>query len=74
MHLLLQGWRLEVKSYPILTQKGAWRSRGTSPRYGGFYTQDEVRLAEPTTWRLACDRRLKSLIADKHCSIASPAA
>lgn len=50
-----QGWRIEIKSRPKLTEKAAWRN-GTlighytaSPqkfdttRYGGFYTQDEVR-------------------------------
>jgi N-acetyl-beta-hexosaminidase len=37
-----QGWRLEVRAYPLLTGIGGWR--GTGPdRYGGFYTQDEVR-------------------------------
>lgn len=50
-----QGWRLEIKSYPKLTEVGAWRkatlighfkdtpARYDSTRYGGFYTQDEVR-------------------------------
>jgi hexosaminidase len=51
-----QGWRIEIKKYPKLTQAGAWRSGtgfGMSPeastaydrrgRYGGFYTQDEIR-------------------------------
>ena len=47
-----QGWRVEVKKYPRLTEVGAWRN-GTvlghnSPvndgiRYGGYYTQDEIR-------------------------------
>ena len=47
-----QGWRMEVKKYPKLTEVGAWRS-GTcigkdfdssdGIRYGGFYTQDEMR-------------------------------
>lgn len=46
------GWRLEIKAYPKLTEQGAWRgddevlppSRGSgSERYGGFYTQDEIR-------------------------------
>jgi hexosaminidase len=52
-----QGWRLEIKKYPKLTEVGAWRvdrsdlhwnSRGL-PRpgekatYGGFYSQDEVK-------------------------------
>ena len=38
---LLQGWRLEVKQFPRLTEVGAWRQAG-GERYGGFYTQDEV--------------------------------
>jgi hexosaminidase len=48
-----QGWRIEIKKYPRLTQVGAWRNGtiiGRYPglgndgiRYGGFYTQDEIR-------------------------------
>jgi hexosaminidase len=49
-----QGWRIAVKRYPKLTQVGGWRSetqvgrdhdpyRGDGQRYGGYYTQDEVR-------------------------------
>jgi hexosaminidase len=47
-----QGWRIEIKKYPKLTEIGAWRAstppygkrRGSDgKRYGGFYTQDEVR-------------------------------
>ena len=44
-----QGWRLEIRKYPKLTEVGAWRE-GTPPygnrkandgkRYGGFYTQN----------------------------------
>ena len=47
-----QGWRMEVKKYPKLTEISAWRN-GTcigkdfdsndGVRYGGFYTQDEMR-------------------------------
>jgi hexosaminidase len=46
-----QGWRIEIKKYPALTRKGAWRN-GTSightkesdgKHYGGFYTQKEIR-------------------------------
>ena len=46
-----QGWRMEIKKYPELTKVGAWRS-GTkigksetfdTVRYGGFYTQEELR-------------------------------
>ena len=42
-----QGWRLEIKKYPKLTQVGAWRSdpgaARSYPKYGGFYTQDQAR-------------------------------
>lgn len=50
-----QGWRIEIKKYPKLTEVGAWRDStvnahySTSPRtytverYGGFYTQEEVK-------------------------------
>ncbi len=51
-----QGWRLEIKQYPKLTDVGAWRNgtlvgrarRGTEPtfdakRHGGFYTQEDAR-------------------------------
>ncbi len=37
-----QGWRLEIKRYPRLTEVGAWRTQN-GKRYGGFYTQDEMR-------------------------------
>jgi len=52
-----QGWRLEIKQYPRLTQVGAWRPQTIIGRpdrdstkwrfdgqpHGGFYTQDDVR-------------------------------
>jgi hexosaminidase len=43
-----QGWRIEIKKYPRLTEIGAWRY-GDQPwqfdgrRHGGFYTQDDIR-------------------------------
>ena len=46
------GWRIEIKKYPYLTEKGAWRGPNEvipsaygsgNKRYGGFYTQDEVK-------------------------------
>lgn len=47
-----QGWRVEIKKYPELTEIGAWRD-GTvighngklydSIRHGGFYSQEELR-------------------------------
>ena len=51
-----EGWRIEIKSYPYLTKKGAWNVRrvGTFGNfappaadelrdYGGFYTQEDIR-------------------------------
>jgi len=50
-----QGWRVEIRKYPKLTDTGAYRketlvghSRNKPPvydgiRYGGFYSQDEIR-------------------------------
>lgn len=42
-----QGWRLEIRKYPKLTQVGAWRrdpgAAARYPKYGGFYTQDQAR-------------------------------
>ena len=52
-----QGWRIEIKKYPKLTEIGAWRDEtliGYSLRpkeeytydgkkHGGFYTQEEIR-------------------------------
>jgi hexosaminidase len=51
-----QGWRIEIKKYPLLTQLGAWRDAthfgmdpkasttyGPDGRYGGFYTQADIR-------------------------------
>ncbi|MDR2799147.1 MAG: beta-N-acetylhexosaminidase, partial [Bifidobacteriaceae bacterium] len=47
-----QGWRIEIKKYPRLTEIGAYRKRsqvgGGDPQYdsrphGGFYTQNDLR-------------------------------
>ena len=41
-----QGWRIEIRAFPRLTEVGAWRASGGSggdERYGGFYSQDDVR-------------------------------
>ncbi|MEU9795501.1 beta-N-acetylhexosaminidase [Streptomyces sparsogenes] len=56
LHLHLtddQGWRLEIRRYPRLTEVGAWRERTklghrASPLWderphGGYYTQDDIR-------------------------------
>ncbi len=38
-----QGWRVEIKKYPLLTEVGAWRTDGDGERYGGYYTQEDIR-------------------------------
>ncbi len=48
-----QGWRIEIKKYPKLTQVGAYRNGTTIGRYpgtgntntvyGGYYTQDQIK-------------------------------
>jgi len=38
-----QGWRIEIKKYPKLTKVGAWRIEPDGTRYGGFYTQNQIR-------------------------------
>ncbi len=47
-----QGWRLEIKKYPLLTEVGSFRagtqtttdrSKHDGKRYGGYYTQEQVR-------------------------------
>jgi len=52
-----QGWRIEIKKYPKLTETGAWRvdredklwnereaqKPGEKATYGGFYTQEQVK-------------------------------
>ncbi|GAA0721853.1 glycoside hydrolase family 20 protein [Dokdonella soli] len=38
-----QGWRIEIKKYPRLTEVGAWRIESDGSRYGGFYTQEQIR-------------------------------
>ncbi len=50
-----QGWRIEIKKYPKLTQVGAFRAQTLTTHgaeqpfvydgqpYGGFYTQDQIR-------------------------------
>ncbi|MCG7427051.1 family 20 glycosylhydrolase [Helcobacillus sp. ACRRO] len=62
LHLHLtddQGWRFEVRSYPRLTEVGAWRDATVvgkptftdadeyvQERHGGFYTQAELRMLD----------------------------
>lgn len=60
LHLHLvddQGWRIEIKKYPKLTEIGAWRvdhedqhwnarpkqQPGEQATYGGFYTQEDIK-------------------------------
>jgi hexosaminidase len=50
-----QGWRIEIRKYPKLTEFGAWREESVAghlrdkplkydgKRHGGFYTQDDIR-------------------------------
>ena len=47
-----QGWRVEIKKYPRLTEVGAWRQRTVIgrnmgiyewKRYGGYFTQEQIR-------------------------------
>lgn len=40
-----QGWRIEIKSRPELTEKGAFRKEGGSPQGpdNGFYTQEDIK-------------------------------
>ncbi|WP_242204247.1 beta-N-acetylhexosaminidase [Aestuariivivens insulae] len=52
-----QGWRIEIKSYPKLTEVGAWRverhgyfgtdrtapKEGEKATYGGYYTQEDIK-------------------------------
>ncbi len=38
-----QGWRIEIKKYPKLTQIGAWRNEADGSVYGGFYSQEDIK-------------------------------
>ena len=48
-----QGWRIEIKKYPKLTEVGAWRKGSMighytahqfdTLNYGGFYTQEDIK-------------------------------
>lgn len=47
-----EGWRIQIKAYPKLTEIGAWRGPNEAlqpahgsgnKRYGGFYTQTELK-------------------------------
>ncbi|MCX2184861.1 beta-N-acetylhexosaminidase [Streptomyces sp. SKN60] len=69
LHLHLtddQGWRIEIKRHPRLTEVGAWRARSkwghrASPLWdetphGGYYTQDDI-------------REIVGYAADRHISV-----
>ncbi len=62
------GWRLEIKKYPKLTEIGAWRvernvpfsarrnpERGEPTPVGGFYTQEDIRQIV----KYAADRQIE---------------
>jgi len=63
-----QGWRIEIKKYPRLTEVGAWRSetlvghmrdkpwRYDGKPHGGYYSQDDI-------------RRIIKYAADRHVRI-----
>ena len=47
-----QGWRIEIKKYPKLTEVGAWRNskvcawgdvKPDGIRYGGYYTHEDIK-------------------------------
>ena len=38
-----QGWRIEIKKYPLLTSIGAYRTEKDGTRYGGYYSQQDIR-------------------------------
>lgn len=38
-----QGWRIEIKKYPKLTEIGSKRVDGEGTEYGGFYTQEQIK-------------------------------
>jgi len=64
-----QGWRIEIRKYPRLTEVGAWRKEtlvghlGSEPQqydgrpHGGYYTQDDIREIV----RYAADRHINVL-------------
>ena len=38
-----QGWRVEIKKYPKLTEIGAWQILDNGKKQGGFYTQQDLK-------------------------------
>jgi hexosaminidase len=58
LHLHLtddQGWRIEIKGYPLLTDIGAWRRESTgsdadTALSGGFYSQEDLEEIVDYAW------------------------
>ena len=59
-----QGWRIEIKKYPLLTEIGGFRdgtciakdmNSNDGIRYGGFYTQEQVKDVVAYAARLGID-------------------
>ncbi|HEX4710754.1 family 20 glycosylhydrolase [Phenylobacterium sp.] len=84
-----QGWRLQIGKYPQLTTVGAWRTPpagspdATGGRYGGFYTQDQVRaiVAHAATRHVTIvpeiempGHAVSALLAYPHLGAGGPAA
>ena len=54
-----QGWRIQINKYPLLTEVGAFRdgtmvgydfSSNDGKRYGGYYTQEQIREIVAYAW------------------------
>lgn len=75
-----QGWRIEIKKYPKLTEIGSQRSRTVIGRntqeydntpYGGFYTQEEAKeIAEVCAGTLHHDNSGSRLAGTYACRIS----
>jgi hexosaminidase len=63
-----QGWRIEIKKYPKLTETGAWRKEtlighaiGAShqnlmgQKHGGFYTQEQMKEVVEYAQKQVCN-------------------
>lgn len=51
-----QGWRIEIKSHPKLTEIGAFRNNGNTPSPdNGFYTQEDIK----DLIAYACERNIE---------------
>ena len=80
-----QGWRIEIKKYPLLTSVGGYRNGtiiGHNPgtgndslRYGGFYTQEEVKeivkYAQDRYITVIPEIELPGPCFCRHCSLPS---